>query len=68
MTFVIPDVLLHSFYVGLVGNITDILRNEFLNIHNWAERNRLFQHTAHLFVMDIPFCQHIRPVLLLRIV
>ena len=42
--FIIPDVLLHQLNIGLIRNIADVLRNKFLDIHNWPERNSLLHH------------------------
>ena len=65
--FIIPDVLLHQLNIGFIRNITDVLRDEFLDIHNWPERNSLFHHPQDLLVVDVPFRKHSVAVLFLGV-
>ena len=65
---VVADVLLHGFDIRLIRNIADIFGDKLLNIHDWAERHRLFHHAEHLLVVHVPPREHIAAVLPLGIV
>ena len=65
---VVADVLLHSFDIRLIRNIADIFGDKLLNIHDWAERHRLFHHAEHLLVVHVPPREHVAAVLPLGIV
>ena len=68
MPLVVADILLHGFDVRLVRNIADILGDKLLNIHDWAERHRLFHHAEHLLIVHVPPREHIAAVLPLGVV
>ena len=51
---VVSDVLLHGFDIRLIRNIADIFGDKLLNIHDRAERHRLFHHAEHLLVVHVP--------------
>lgn len=62
MTLVVADILLHRLDVRLVRNIADILGDKLLDIDDWAEGDRLFQHAEHLLGMYIPAREQIAAV------
>ena len=68
MPLVVADVLLHGFDIRLIRNIADIFGDKLLNIHDWAERHRLFHHAEHLLIVHVPPREHIAAVLPLGIV
>ena len=37
MPLICPDVFLHGFNIRLLRDVTDVLCDKFLNIHNWTE-------------------------------
>ena len=59
MPLVVTDILLHSYNIGLIRDITNVLSNKLLDIHNRPEGNSLFHHTEDLLVVDIPFGQQV---------
>ena len=66
MPLIIPDILLHRRNVRAFRNVADVFRDELLNIDNRLKGNRLFQHSENLFPVDVPFCEQIFPVFLMR--
>ena len=68
VALVIPDILLHGLNIRLFWYIADVLGNEFLDIHDRAERYRLFHHSQDLLIVHIPPRQHIPAIFLLRVI
>ncbi|MPM28410.1 hypothetical protein SDC9_74932 [bioreactor metagenome] len=68
MPLIIPDVLLHQLDIGFFRDVADVFRDELLNIHDGAERDRLFHHAADLLVVDVPLGKYICAVLFVAVV
>ena len=68
MPLVVTDILLHSYNIGLIRDVTNVLSNKLLDIHNRPEGNSLFHHAEDLLVVDIPFSQQVRTIFLLCVV